>query len=68
MRRVRQRISLISQVKKAVITGANSGIGFAATKALARKRVQAIMGCRNLEKAEEALAKIRNPQLPLAGS
>lgn len=45
--------------KIAVVTGANSGIGFAATKALAEKGAYVIMGCRNMEKAEEALANIR---------
>lgn len=45
--------------KIAVVTGANSGIGFAVTQALIRKRAHVVMGCRNLEKAEEALAKIR---------
>ena len=45
--------------KIAVVTGANSGIGFAAAQALVRKRAHVVMACRNLEKAEEALAKIR---------
>jgi NAD(P)-dependent dehydrogenase (short-subunit alcohol dehydrogenase family) len=43
----------------AVVTGANSGVGFAATQALVRKGAYVIMGCRNLEKAETALATIR---------
>lgn len=45
--------------KIAVVTGANSGIGFAATMALAQKGAHVVMACRNLEKAHEALAKIR---------
>jgi len=43
----------------AVVTGANSGVGFAATLALARKGAQVIMGCRNGEKAATARARIR---------
>ncbi len=37
-----------------VVTGANSGIGFEATKAFSMKNAKVIMGCRNLEKAEQA--------------
>lgn len=44
--------------KVAVITGANSGIGFETAKALAKKNATVIMACRNLSKAEEAKGKI----------
>ncbi len=44
--------------KVAVITGASSGIGFAATQALAYKGVHVVMGCRNLHKGTEAIVKI----------
>ena len=37
-----------------VITGANSGIGFAAAQALAYKNAKVVMACRNLDKAEQA--------------
>ena len=46
--------------KIAVVTGANSGTGFAATQALVRKKARVVMGCRNLGKAEEALSRIRD--------
>jgi NAD(P)-dependent dehydrogenase (short-subunit alcohol dehydrogenase family) len=37
-----------------LITGANSGLGFESTLALARKEARVIMACRNMEKAERA--------------
>jgi len=40
--------------KTAVITGANAGLGFETTRALARQGYRVIMACRNLAKAEEA--------------
>lgn len=40
--------------KTFLITGANSGIGFAAANALASKRAHVIMACRNPQKAEQA--------------
>ena len=46
--------------KVAVITGANSGIGFETAKALARKGVRTIMACRNLDKAQDALDIIQS--------
>ncbi|MHA1911095.1 MAG: oxidoreductase [Candidatus Kariarchaeaceae archaeon] len=45
--------------KIAVVTGANSGTGYEATRALASKGATVVMGCRNLEKAEIAAEKIR---------
>lgn len=41
-----------------IITGANSGLGLASTKALAAKGATVIMACRNLGKAEEAKAEV----------
>ena len=37
-----------------LVTGANSGIGFEATKVFSSKGAKVIMGCRNLEKAKGA--------------
>ena len=44
--------------KTAVVTGANSGLGFHTSKALARKGARVIMACRNLEKGQQAVQKI----------
>jgi NAD(P)-dependent dehydrogenase (short-subunit alcohol dehydrogenase family) len=49
--------------KVAVITGANSGLGAAATRELARAGATAIMACRNLEKGAQAAEEVRN-QVP----
>lgn len=44
--------------KVVLITGANSGLGFSISKALAKKDLQIIMACRNIEKAERARKEI----------
>ncbi len=46
------------QGKIVIITGANSGIGYEAARALAAKRATVIMACRNLEKGETAIHQI----------
>lgn len=43
----------------ALITGANSGIGLEAARRLAKCGAQVILGCRNPDKAEDAVAEIR---------
>jgi NAD(P)-dependent dehydrogenase (short-subunit alcohol dehydrogenase family) len=45
--------------KTVIITGANSGIGYEAARALATRNARVIMACRNLEKGEQAASKIR---------
>jgi len=42
-----------------LITGANTGIGFEAAKALAGKGARVLLGCRDAAKAEDAMARIR---------
>ncbi len=44
--------------KVAVVTGANSGLGFFTSLALARGGARVIMACRNLEKGEAARQKV----------
>ncbi len=44
--------------KTVVVTGANSGLGFFTSLALARKGARVIMACRNLDKGEKARLQI----------
>lgn len=43
----------------AIVTGANSGIGFHTARHLAEKGADVILACRNLSKAEDALGRIQ---------
>jgi len=43
----------------AIVTGANTGIGFETAAALAARNATVIMACRNRQKAEDAMARIR---------
>ena len=45
--------------RTAIVTGANSGIGFETAKALAAKGATVILACRSVSKGEEAADKIR---------
>ena len=45
--------------KVAIVTGANTGIGYEMARALARKRATVILACRNRDKGEEAARQIR---------
>ena len=44
--------------KVAIVTGANSGVGYEVTIGLIRRDYEVIMACRNMQKAEEAKLKI----------
>lgn len=46
--------------KLIIVTGANSGIGFEASKECARKGAHVVMACRNMQKAEAALAALQS--------
>jgi len=45
--------------KTVLITGANSGLGFEATKAFAEKGASVIMACRSLDRGEQAATDIK---------
>ncbi len=45
--------------KVAVVTGANSGIGYEMVRALAHKNAIVVLACRNKEKGESAIQQIR---------
>lgn len=45
--------------KVAVITGANSGLGFETARVLLLKGMQVVCACRNLEKGTEAIKRLR---------
>jgi NAD(P)-dependent dehydrogenase (short-subunit alcohol dehydrogenase family) len=44
----------------AIVTGANSGFGFEVTRALARRGANVIMACRDRNKAQMAVARLRS--------
>lgn len=46
--------------KLAIVTGANIGLGYETTKGLAKKGVEVVMACRNLDKANAAKSMILN--------
>lgn len=46
--------------KRVLITGANSGIGFHTALKLARKGAHVLLACRNRERGEAALARLRS--------
>lgn len=48
--------------KTFLITGANSGIGLETAKAIVKRKGRVIFACRDIAKAKEAIAKIRNEQ------
>ena len=46
----------------AIVTGANTGIGYETARALARKHARVILACRSLEKGRAAADRIRAEQ------
>jgi len=44
--------------KNAVVTGANAGLGYQITLALARRGMRVVMACRNMQKAEAAKSSL----------
>src|SRR5215203_1359692 len=44
--------------KLAIVTGANTGIGFETARILARKGARVILACRNPQKAQQAVTRI----------
>jgi NAD(P)-dependent dehydrogenase (short-subunit alcohol dehydrogenase family) len=46
--------------KQAIVTGANSGIGFEAAKSLVAMGARVVLACRNQERAEQARRSILN--------
>ncbi len=50
-----------------VITGANSGLGYEATKALARQGATVVMACRSIQRGEQAAREISD-ELPDTGA
>ena len=50
--------------KTALITGANSGLGYYTAKALAEKNAHVVIACRSLEKAIQTIKKLKglNPE------
>src|SRR5262245_39596803 len=42
-----------------IVTGANSGIGWEATRVFAARGARVILACRSAEKTEEAMGRIR---------
>ena len=46
--------------KTALITGANSGLGYFTAKALAEKNAHVVIACRSLEKANQTIQKLKD--------
>ena len=44
--------------REAIVTGANTGIGFETARALAERGADVVLACRSAEKGEDAVARI----------
>ena len=53
--------------KTAIVTGANTGIGYYTARELARKGAQVVIGCRSDNKGREAVARIKQELKGLPG-
>jgi NAD(P)-dependent dehydrogenase (short-subunit alcohol dehydrogenase family) len=53
------------QGKRAIVTGANIGLGFQTARELARAGAQVVLACRSVERGEAAAARIRS-EIPTA--
>ncbi|CAH0547621.1 unnamed protein product [Brassicogethes aeneus] len=49
--------------KVAIVTGGNSGIGYEIAKELAKRNAQVILACRDMDKARDAIVKIKQSVL-----
>lgn len=49
----------------ALVTGANKGLGFAASRLLAQQGITVLMGCRNIAKGRAAAKVLRGEGLPV---
>ena len=54
--------------KTAIVTGANTGIGYTTARELARKGAQVVIGCRSDTKGREAVARIKQELKGLPGA
>ena len=54
----RNKVSLRNKV--AIVTGANSGIGYEVAKELSSRGAHVILACRNRDAAQRAIRKIQN--------
>ncbi len=49
-------------MKTAIVTGANTGLGYEASLALAKEGYTVVLGCRSQEKAEDAIKRMKRSE------